>query len=141
MSRVRLTYVGRRLTSKQRVAHFFQLEDGSKIGFKKMPIPALIGERISMVQVDDGKWAFSGKEGPKRLDEPRADLDEIAEWTAIDRATAQLQEERKVERKLKARKTHFDEVLEPVKAMVRATRTHSERAALINAITAELWKR
>jgi hypothetical protein len=134
-------YIGRRMTVKNKLA-FFWLFDGEDKprGYKKRLAHSAIGERWQFQADDTGAIRLGGDKAPTQLN-VIDDVQKINEWTATDEANQQLEIARRVDRKLAARKTHFDEALEPVKAMLKELRTHDDRAAFIQRVTSELWRR
>lgn len=129
-------YIGRRLTSKNKIAHFwiFNDTDGKPGGYIKQIAPASIGEHWSFTF--EGKSLYTrGEHGPKRTGDLERDR---APWVAEDQIAYQHDLDRKAEQKLKARRTEFDHALEHLRLLVLSVKGFDNRDALIRRIATEL---
>lgn len=129
-------YVGRRLTTGNKLAHFWLFDDtdGKPGGYVKQIAPASIGEY--WLFTFEGKSLYTrGEHGPKRTGDIERDR---ACWVAEDQVAYQYNLDRKADNKLKARRTDFEAALEPLRLLVLAVRTLDEREALITRIASEL---
>jgi hypothetical protein len=134
-------YIGRRITIKNKLAYFWQFDGEDKPrGYKKRLAHAVVGERWEFYADDAGAIRLAGDKAPKRLDLIE-DIEKIKEWAATDEACHQMEVTRRTDRKLAARRTHFDGAIEPLKEMVAKLRSHEERAAFIQRVQSELWRR
>ena len=132
-------YVGRRITVKRQLAHFWQFSDGLK-GYKKQFIPALIGEAW-IFSLENGSFFLSGDNAPKRLTSDDADSNKVEKWAAEDVVAVQSYNEEKTIAKLKRRQQPFDKAMEPLIGMYSSLQTGYERAAFIQAIQRKLLHR
>jgi hypothetical protein len=134
-------YIGRRVATNNKLSYFWQFDgEESPRGYTKRPVHSLIGERWEFQQADDGSVWFSGKNAPKRMG-LIDDIEKIKEWTAMDEANYQMDVTQRQDRKLAARKTHFDAAIRPLKEMADKLRSNEERAAFIQRVQSELWRR
>jgi hypothetical protein len=130
------TYIGRRTTTKHTLAHFWKFDDGKELGWKKNPaLGAQIGDVYEFVYEDEHL-----KDRPKKI-ATTGDPALVLEWVGLDSAHYQHDVDRRMERRIKERKTEFDEAIAPLQRMVAAVRNHDDRAALIARVTATLWRR
>lgn len=135
------TYIGLRETVKHTLAHFWEFEDGKTPGWKKpLVVGAHPGERYEFTFDADNHVFTKGEHKPKFLGKID-DEEKIRKWVAEDRAAYQRDLERRTERKMKERQTDFQKALAPMKLLLATVKSHDDRAALINAITTELWRR
>jgi len=134
-------YIGRRITVDHKIAFFWQFDGEDKPrGYTKKLTSALIGERWEFQADSNGSLHTGVGKTPKQLD-VIGDADKIKEWTATDAANEQWEIGRRMERKLAARKTQFDEALRPLKEMLDKLHNHDDRAAFIQRVQSELWRR
>jgi hypothetical protein len=140
MSIVKGTYVGRRVTTKKTLAHFWQFDGDTAVkGFKRQLVPAMIGERYQFV-LEDGKYVLTGENHPRLVSNEDAEK-LVLQWVGEDQAAYQYVTDRRAERRLKERKTEFDRAIGPLHELVKAVPNHDDRAALISRITSVLWRR
>lgn len=137
------TYIGRRTTSKNTLAHFWKFEgiDPVPKGWKKNIVPwAQPGDQYQIHVGEKGEVYTHGIYKPNHVGKHPVES-EVLEWVGLDAAHAQHDTDRRMERRLKEQKTDFDKAIEPLRRMVGAVRNHDDRAALIAHITATLWRR
>jgi hypothetical protein len=112
----------------------------------KQLVPAQIGERFTFQFTATDSVVTRGEHGPKRIGhgldfDGRLDRKQVDEWIVKDEAAAQMKAEDKARREMKNRATEFERALEPLRRILSASRSHSDRAALISRITTELWRK
>lgn len=135
------TYIGRRLNTKGKLSHFWFLEGGSAAnagGYKINLAPSKIGE-VWELTVNEAGSVF--KAPPPRQHGWHSDAEDIRSWAARDTAHVNEFTFKRVETKLKARESQFKEALRPLRALMYSLNVHDERAAFVNAVCAELWRR
>lgn len=137
--KVRATYVGRRSTTNGRLAWFWKI-DGREdtAGYAKQIAPAKIGEEWELTFQGESV-VVRGEGKPASVGFCKSKTD-VTIWTAKEVVALQEHDERLAERKLAARKSQFETVIEPLRLMALSLRTHSERAAFIARVSSELWK-
>jgi hypothetical protein len=129
-------YIGRRITTKRELAHFWHFVDGQK-GYKKQLIPAVIGEAW-VFTFEDGSIYLKGSNGPQRLPDEDATPNDITKYAAEDAAANQTYQEDKAFEKLKRRQQPFDKAMEPLIRMYSSLDTNHERSAFIQAVKNKL---
>lgn len=139
MKTVCVTYVGRRLTTKNKLAHFW-LASGEQAprGYLKQFAPARIGEQWNVTFDDDGRLFIAGEHKPVQCAGVTRKYDPA--WITADQVAYQHDLDRKADAKLKARRSDFDDAIEPLRNLVLAVNSWSERQALVARISSELLK-
>lgn len=134
------TYIGRRMTVSGKLAYFWLFDGEDKArGYKKQLIFAQPGEVILFKLADSGEVYVSGKDhGPKRTTKT---TEHKTLYVAEDQANYQMWMEAKADRRMKEEETDFDRALKPLRNLIAQCRFHDDKAALINRITSELWRR
>lgn len=140
---VAAVYIGRRMTVKNKLAHFWMFDDEPKpAGYAKQLAPAQIGEAWKFTRNKDEHILVSGEHKPIKLTmHVTRGPQPIDEWIATDAAHEQIAAERRMNAKLAKRKGQFEIALQPLKRLLDSLQYHDERAALINKIVSELWRR
>jgi hypothetical protein len=135
-------YIGRRITTKNQLAHFWMfLNENKPKGYRRQIAPATIGEQWIFKTNEAGTLFVGGAEKPTRTDVTSASKS-IDEWSAADQASYQADLVRRFENKLANRKSQFDQAIEPLRRMCSSLNlSHGERAAFIQRVTTELWRR
>ena len=145
--RIAGAYIGQRMTTKNKLAHFYKFDDGSEKGYAKRLSYCQIGTRLSVVFDPDGRAYTAGEHAPKLLtrdngttfdDAPKADVER---WVIEDNAAKSAYRAKKMEAKLKTLPTYIEEHAAPLVDLIKACRNFDEKAALIRAITDELWRK
>lgn len=141
-------YIGQRMTVKNRLAHFYQFDgDNAQKGFRKRLSYCPIGARLSVAFDKDGRAISGGDHGPAILynvgstDFATASKEDVERWVIEDAAATSAYRHTRMEAKLKTLPTYIEEHAAPLVELVRATRNFDEKAALIRAITDELWRK
>lgn len=138
---IRARFVGRRLSTKNRLAFFWKFDDGIR-GYAKRQAPAAIGEQWEFPVDEQGRLITRRDCKPKLCEyEDNPPEEDVASWNAADVAAYQEDITRKAHDRLARRETDFDKALIPIRRILNGARHHDERAAIINRITAELWRR
>lgn len=132
------TYVGRRTTVENRLCYAYKVGDEAALSLYTKPLfPALIGEKWTIEKDEKGSVFLKTA---KRIQEP-IDRETANEWEAEDVAHLQRDVERKFAAKLKNRETEFAKALTPIKTMCNGLKYHEDRAAFIQRVVSELWRR
>lgn len=148
--RIAGAYIGQRMTTKNKLAHFYRFDDGSEKGYKKRLTYAPIGTRLTVCFDAEGRVFTAGDHAPALLYKvggpeipsnlataPQADVER---WVIEDNNAKSVARAQKMEGKLKSVPTMIEERAAPLVDLVRACRTFDEKAALIRTITDELWR-
>lgn len=134
------TYIGRRQLEKGGLGHLWKFGDEQKPRVYKTSIaPAAIGEVWQFTETEAG-IITAGTDRPKQC-AAFANSESIKEWNALDVAHYQEHKYAQTMKKLAKRQTAFDAVISPLKAMANSLPSHSERAAFIQHVVSELWRR
>lgn len=139
--RINAVYIGRRLSSRNMLAHFWMFEGETKSrGYRQQLIPALIGESWTFVEDGERRLLISTSRKPVKFetDDHQAF---ITQWVAEDIANEQLHIDHRARVRLARRETDFDKALAPMRRILEAARFHDERGAIIQRIVTELWRR
>lgn len=132
------TYIGRRITTKQKLAHFWHVEGEEKSrGYFKQIAPATIGEIWRLSFDEKGAMYVSGTHKPQNTETFSANREQ---YVGEDAAAYQLHVELKADKILKNRETDFERALAPLRRLVTAVRTYDDRSALIRRIASELGR-
>lgn len=136
-------YIGRRMNTKNKLSYFWQFDnETSPGGFRKQLVPAQIGEAWKFTRTKEGNILISGELRPVKLEmHVTRGPQPIDQWIASDAVHVQLDAEHRMNAKLAKRKGQFEIALQPLKRLLDALQYHDERAALINKIVSELWRR
>lgn len=138
-------YIGRRITSKDKLGYFWHFEGDQKpVGYLKRNIAlAEIGERWVFAfkgQTHTAELVHDMSVRPRKITSTVTPY-ELKEWVAKDAAHYQHDVDARALRKYKTRETEFDKALAPLVRLVDAVGGHEDRAALIAHITSQLWRR
>lgn len=137
---VNATYVGRRITTDNKLAHFWHVEGEAKpAGYMKQVAPAAVGE-IWRLSFNDKDNIYVGGDYKPQNTEMFCDPDTRARYVGEDAAAYQRHVDMKADRALKNRETEFERAMEPLRRLIRAVRSYDDRHALIRRITSELGK-
>lgn len=134
--KVKAVYIGQRISSKNRLAHFWLF--GEKLmGWKKNVAPATVGETWTFEMKDERTITT---ERPERVG-IEATPERVSQWVAEEAAQQQIDANRRADKTLAERRADFDVALEPLKRLLSSVHQYELRAALIQRITTELWRR
>lgn len=134
-------YIGRRMTSKKRLAYFWMFDGSDDAGgYAKQLAPARVGEAWQFTFTADGKMYVASDKRPQKVPLPkRIPRRKLDEYIAQDQIAEQQSLEQSAHKKFAARRSEFEIMCEPLKHLLHATPRHDQRAALINRIIAELY--
>lgn len=135
---VPMTYVGRRLSTENRLCYAYSVEGEPKLTLWSKPLfPGLIGEKWTIEKDERGsvypKSAINTKEP--------VDREKANAWEAEDIRCLQEDVQTKFNKKLAKRATEFEKALLPIRTMLASLKYHEDKAAFIQRVTAELWRR
>jgi hypothetical protein len=135
-------YIGRRITQAKKLAYFWHFDGEERPrGWTGQVAPAKIGESWTITLSDNGGVYTGGQHKPLQASLSDAPVEKVREWQAADVAHAQDFAERKAMRKLAARKSEFDQTMQPLLAMYDTLRTHDERQAFMMAVQKKfIWR-
>ncbi len=133
------TYAGRRLDRSGKLFHTWQDHDGQErlFGGRNLSRFAPIGGRYT-VTVEDRSVFTGGSDAPTyegMLDDEALRL----EWSALDDAAAMADATLKQQKRDKDQDL-IREALVPLRRIVERRRGQFDKAAFINAVTAEMWR-
>ena len=135
-------YVGRRITTKDKICFFWRWNDEKEIrGFDKQIAPASIGELWTFTHSGDGtKFYVAGDDEPKRTCEADESDKLTQQWIGEDQLARRQMQNKRARKKLAARKDAFERRIAPLREIVRNLPTHADRSAFIEHVSKELWK-
>ena len=141
MRKVTAVYIGRRITTKDKLAYFWDFTgDVNPRGYKKQLAPAVIGESWEFTQNEKGDILINVDNCPVQLSHLSIPKDKVAEWEALSQSSCAHDAYRRMKLKLAKRRSQFDGLMQPLREMANTLSGNQERAAFIQRVVAELWQ-
>lgn len=132
------TYIGRRMTTKNKLAYFWKIEGQTPGGFAKQIASASIGEKWQLSLVGDSIH-INGPDRPKQLPDQPLDPD-AKEYEALDAGAMAQWGEIKAKKVLAGRQSEFDRAMLPLISMLRTLRFRDDEYYFIERVKAALYK-
>lgn len=131
-------YIGRRVSDKNKLCQCWLKADGSEHLYSK-PVTQgpPIGGCYEITRVADGGYYIKGAKRPRYVKMTEVDT---TKWSAEDRAAQQMDVDRRVVAKMKLQGDVIDTHIEALKNISHKL-TNYERAAFIQHVVAEFWRR
>lgn len=137
--KVYATYIGKRLTTKKKLAHFWDFAGETGIrGYKKQIVPATIGESWEFERDEKGQLTL---DGAKQATHMGIDSAKREEWTAQEVINVGRYDTMRAETKLANRKNELEIRLAPLQRMVDTIPSYMDRCVFIDMVARELGRR